>query len=115
MKVGATRDGLVRGADDGALELLDLPQRDLCSLLASSNDWREHVTEASVLRRLAPEDAVGASITDGGSSVWGIGPELRVQGAVHRSDPAGVSRGLSPLVGHGRPTGRGGQVAGDIV
>ncbi len=25
MKVGATRDGLVRGADDGALELLDLP------------------------------------------------------------------------------------------
>lgn len=73
MKVGATRDGLVRWADDGALELLDLPQRDLCSLLTSSNDWREHVTEASVLRRLAPEDAVGASITDGGSSVWGIG------------------------------------------
>ena len=115
MKVGATRDGLVRGADDGALELLDLPQRDLCSLLAASNDWREHVTEASVLRRLAPEDAVGASITDGGSSVWGIGLNYESRVLSTGRTPAGVSRGLSPLVGHGRPTGRGGQVAGDIV
>ncbi len=47
------------------------------------------MTEASVLRRLAPEDAVGASITDGGSSVWGIGLNYESRGlSTGRTPPA---------------------------
>ena len=73
MKIGTIEEGLVRVGADSGLELLDLPERDLSSLVASGPEWRERVSAAGVVGRLAVEEAVGASILGPEASVWGIG------------------------------------------
>ena len=73
MKIGATTDGLVRMGADGCLELLDMPERDLSTLVASGHGWRGRVDAARVTRRLSLEAADGAPILGPRASVWGVG------------------------------------------
>lgn len=73
MKIGVTTDGVVRAGADGLLELLDMPERNLTTLVASGNRWRARVDAARVTRRLRLEEAEMAPVLGVGASVWGIG------------------------------------------